>query len=327
MVVDAYAHVGLPRFLDLADYRALMAENGITRAVLSAFDSSPDLRALHAALCSSPSAFRVLGVPLGDGRAETEAGVRAQLAAGFSGLRLTAEDVRERPWLLDALGRASGVAVVCGPVADPEVAAALLRHLAAYDRCAVVAGHFGTVADPGVLASGPVADLFAHPRFSVVFSRHGGYPAHAVERWAEAVVARTGWRRVLWGSEVPVLFLRDETVAGALSWVDRLGPTERERADFLAGNAERLYFSRPVGDGRGAVPPLELPFEPARRAVDRPSALLPNGLAFDQRLAGRLVRGWLAWGGAARGTPGAYLVEVLDGALPALRGPVDGASR
>ncbi len=100
MILDAYAHVGPPRFPHIDDYRTIMAEEGIGRALLCSFDSSPDLVHLHAALTHWPAQFRVIGVPLGNDPAEMEAGAQAQLAAGFSGLRLTEADVLERPWLL-----------------------------------------------------------------------------------------------------------------------------------------------------------------------------------------------------------------------------------
>ena len=44
-----------------------------------------------------------------------------------------------------------------------------------------------------------------------------------------------------------------------------------------------------------------------------------NSLHVDQALAGRLVSGWLAGGGAQSGPLGEYLEDVLDRALPPLR--------
>jgi predicted TIM-barrel fold metal-dependent hydrolase len=315
VLIDAYAHLGRERFLGIEDYRAVMAATGIERAVLCAFDSCPDLPALHQALQQWPDTFRAVGVPLGHDLTERQAAAEAQLSAGFSGLRLTEQNVLEEPYLLQALGRHGAVALVCGRLATTEVASVLLAHLERHSRAVVVGGHFGGVTGPDVLRDGPVRELFEHPRFRVTFSRHGGYRDAEVTPWAEAVLARVGWERVMWGSEAPVLFWRNETMPGALAWVDRLRPTPTQRADFLAGTAERLYFGSAV-DGRA---PLSLPFEPRQRAVPRPAPMFQHGMTVDQRLAGRLVHAWLAQGGGTDGVPlHTWLQRFLDDVLPEL---------
>ncbi len=308
MLVDAYAHVGLPRFMRVVDYQGQMEQYGIGRAVLSSFDSSPDLAAIHAAMTAWPERFRGLGVPLGEGRAEVEAGAHAQLRAGFSGLRLTDGDVVERGWLLDVLGAHGGGAIVCGATFSDACARALLGHLERQPACIVIGGHFAGVREPSALAGGALAALFEHPRFHVVFSRHGAFAPAALQSWADAVLAKTGWARVMWGSEAPVLFWRNETIGTALAWVERLAPSPDERAAFLGGNAARVYFSKPV-----RLAPLELPFAPQERMRPIPAGLFANGLAVDQALAGRLVQAWCEAGGDA--PFGAYVARLLDAAL------------
>jgi len=307
-VIDAYAHVGLPRFQSLSDYRSVMAGAGIARAVLCAFDSAPDLAALHDAITTEPDRFRAIGVPLGNGRAEVEAACRAQLVAGFSGLRLTAGDVTERPWLLDVLAERDGIALVVGAVASPGCAAPLVAYLDRNKRAAVVGGHFAGVATPNVLDDPAVALLFAHPRFFVQFSRQGAWPPGLVQAWSRAVLARTGWSRVMWGSEATVLFWRNETMADVAAWVDVLTPGAAERESFFEGAARRLYFTRSI-----QLAPLVLPFEAASRANPIPAVLWANGLPVDQALAGRLVHAWLADGGV--GTLGGYATGLLNQAL------------
>jgi hypothetical protein len=311
-LIDAYAHVGLPRFQHIDDYRAVMAAGGIDQAVLSLFDACPDVAGVHAALRRWPDTFRVLGVPLGTDDKQREAGIEAQLDAGFSGIRFADSDVSERPWLLDLVAARNRVAVVCGRPSTPKIARELLAVLERHPGAHVVGGHFAGAADPSVLTEpGPVADLFAQPRFLVVFSRHGGYPAGVIDDWARGLVATCGWQRLLWGSEAPVLFWRNETVATALSWVDRLGPTAEERAAFFGGNAHRLYFGEPV-----RPVDLRLPFnfwEPARPI---PAGLWASGLPVEHSIAGRLVQSWLRAGG--QGTLGEYVQTVLDRALPPL---------
>jgi hypothetical protein len=311
LLIDAYAHVGMPRFQSVADYEGVMARAGIGRAVLCSFDSSPDLAAIHTAISLSPDKFRGLGVPLGKDREEMESVVRAQLAAGFSGLRLTDEDVVERSWLLDILAAEDRIAIVCGQPSSDSTARALLANFERNPDAIVIGGHFAGVDNPRILAYGPAAMLFAHPRFYVVFSRHGGFPPAAVLTWAEAVVARTGWGRLLWGSEAPVMFWRTETMPEAIDWVGRLSPTPEQRAAFHGGNSETLYFSRPVTIG-----PLVLPFDPRTRARSFPATLWANGLPVEQALAGRMVHAWLTAGG--EGNLGTFIEALLDRSLPPL---------
>jgi hypothetical protein len=307
MTIDAYAHVGSPRFLRIDDYRHLMQAADIDRAVLCAFDSSPDLAGIHAALCRWPETFRGLGVPIGHGRDEIEAACRAQLAAGFSGLRLSDADVTERPWLLNIL--AGSIAVVCGRVATPACARALVAHLERHADAIVIGGHFAGFDQPAALEDASVAVLFGHPRFHVVFSRQGAVDAPMARAWAEAVLARTGWTRVMWGSEVPVLFWRNETIAVAMAWIDQLEPTANERAGFFGGTAQALYFRTP--------PPLvelHMPFDPWNRARAFPATLWSRGLPVEQSLAGQLVAAWLAAG--LQGTLGEYAEQLLAAAMP-----------
>lgn len=225
MIVDAYSHVGLPRFQTVADYRGIMQRVGIGKAMLSAFDSAPDLAGIHGAFMQSPQTFRGLGVPLGRDDAEIAAGARAQLAAGFSGLRLTMFDVVEKPFLLDLIGAAGGIALVVGHLAETAPARILVDVLERHENLQVVAGHFAGGGAPHELATPYVADLFAHPRFAVVFSRQGGYPPAQIATWAEAISCshRLVATDVGSGGARPVLAKRDP---GQRPRLDRRSCTE-----------------------------------------------------------------------------------------------------
>jgi hypothetical protein len=98
-----------------------------------------------------------------------------------------------------------------------------------------------------------------------IFSRHGGvsarpYPHDDLRPWVEEILPLLGWDRVMWGSEIPVVFHRDETMDEVIGWLEALGlaPSPDERAAYLGGNAERCYFA-------AATP------EPTRTATDLPS--------------------------------------------------------
>ena len=268
---------------------------------------------MHAALSAADGRFRGLGLPLGLDRSETERAVLAQLDAGFAGLRLSGADVRDRPWLLDLLAARGAFPLVCGENALAEGAAALCAYLDATPDGLVVGGHFAGPTDPRTLDTDPaVRDLFAHPRFVVVWSRQGIFPPELLDAWATALKDRMGWERMLWGSEAPVLFWRDEPVRETPGWIERFAPTDAQRTAFFTGNSERLIFARPV------PPPalLRMPFDPWRDDPRRDTPMWPFGLSMDTALTGRLVHGWMEWGGEPRGPLRAYLQEVLDCAFP-----------
>ncbi len=311
-VIDAYSHVGLPRFQDLVSYQTVMGSAGVRSAVLSAFGSSPDLGGLHRAISSAPEHYRAAGIPIGRTRKEVENGIRAQSNAGFTIMRLDDEDIRDRPWLLQVLAERTMVVLVCGAAFSTEDGARLLlQHLERHPDAAVVGGHFGGPRDPKVLDSGAVRELFGHGRCAVVFSRHGGFRPHVVEPWAQALLELTGWKRVMWGAESPVLHWRNETVLSALSWIDRFSPSQEDRLAYLGGNARRVFFSEDISPG-----PLRLPFDPWESSTRLPAQLWANGLPLDQEIAGRLVQGWVSEGGPETGPLGAYAERVLDRSLP-----------
>ena len=53
-IIDAYAHVSLPRFLSVDDCLRLMDRNGIDAAVLSTAETCPDVQELSRAIVAHP---------------------------------------------------------------------------------------------------------------------------------------------------------------------------------------------------------------------------------------------------------------------------------
>jgi hypothetical protein len=314
MIIDAYQHLGLPRFQSPEDALAAMDRASITRALVCPFETCPDLAAVHHAFTAAPDRFLGLGIPAGRDRQEVETVVAAQLRAGFAGLRLSGRDVCESPWLLDQIGDADGIALVCGGsdgLADG--AQALLHFLERYPRALAIGGHFAGPTDPAIFGVYPaVANLFAHERFCVIFSRQTLFEPEILIPWVRELIGRLGWERIMWGSEAPVLYWRDESFADAADWIERFNPTDEQRAAFLGGTAEHVLFDRP----RPTVGDLVLPAEPLDLTVVRPAAMWPHGLDLDDTVAGRLVHAWLGQRGTRRGTLGQYLEGLMDAALP-----------
>jgi predicted TIM-barrel fold metal-dependent hydrolase len=312
-LIDAYAHIGMPRFQTADGYRSLMADLGIKKALVCPFDACPDLHRVHAALADGSGEFRGLGLVLGHDRAEKELGLQAQLDAGFAGLRLGVHEILADPWALDRLGERKALPFVTGEKGLADAAALLVQHLERFPDSHVIGGHFAGPTETDVLTrAGPVRDLFRHPRFSVVFSRQGIFPKATVEAWADALVELLGWDRILWATEAPVLIWRDEAVLETPKWIERFALSASQREAFFTGNSQRLIFDLPIA----APKPLKLPFDPFAFDPDRRVPMWPFGLSMSTRLPGRLIEGWRQWGGERRGPLSHYLDDVLDAALP-----------
>jgi hypothetical protein len=308
MIVDSYVHLGLPRFQSIEDELAVMERYSIDKAIVCPFESCPDLEMVHRAFSANPERFRGAGLPLGADRKEMTAGLNAQFAAGFGGIRLSGGDVAERPWLLDVIGENNGFALVCGSDGLADGAEALLGYLDKYDDALVVGGHFAGPTSTSVFSTnGAVADLFSNDKFAVVMSRQGHFPEPLISDWADALIERVGWSRLLWGSEAPVLYWRDDSVGNALSWFEKYDLDDATSSALFGGNADRLVFDRPVAPPS----PLALPFDPWKYDLHNLVPTWPFGLPMATELVGPLVHGWMEWGGTDRGPLREYLAEIL----------------
>jgi hypothetical protein len=138
------------------------------------------------------------------------------------------------------------------------------------------------------VVEGVVRELLSHPRFFPIFSRHGGmgsrlaYPYKDFLPWVEQVIALTGWERILWGSEYPVLFWRDETLGSCQHWLSALlgRLTPEQGAGYLGGNAARVIFETPPPSQEPVAIPawIAAQFDQQLARPDRPVPLFPGGM-------------------------------------------------
>jgi hypothetical protein len=250
--IDAYCHVGLPRFGSAADALTILEQNAIRQAVLVLGPQVPDYETLFAALKKYKDRVRGIGIPFGETPEQVLEVTEMQLQAGVIGLRVDSREVLANPEMLTRLGQAGSWLYAINPLASPELMQTLLDWLEAYPAGRIAAPHF-LQARPlliGTHGDDLIRVLVSHPRFYPIFSRHGNngsqfpYPHLDFRQWVAQVVALTGWERIMWGSEYPVLYWRDETVVTCQGWLTALGVslTEAELAHFLGGNAQRLLF-------------------------------------------------------------------------------------
>ena len=307
-IIDAYAHVSLPRFLSVEDCLRLMDRHGIAAAVLSTAETCPDVRELSRAIVAHPDRFRALGMPMGDTPARLRDAIRAQLDSGFSGIRLPAPLIAANPDLLDLIGTAGAIVLVVGERGLGQAAGQIIEFLDRYPASTAIAGHFGGPADPALLdADAAVGRLFDHPRLFVAFTRHGVFGHLPLEAWAGALVQRVGWDRLIWGSEWPVALWRNETYRSTLDWALRLGPDAAQLKAFRGGNAQRLFFGRPPH-----AQPIraELDLMPFRRHAD--VWLFPPSLDVSEERHRRLMHAYESWGGESRGRYSEFFVAMAE---------------
>jgi len=299
---DAYGHVALPRFLSGEEFLRVMDQNGVAEALVCTAETCPDLVELSRTAVRWPGRFRVAGLPTGASPQERLESVRAQLAAGFFGIRIHESLIVKEPALLDAMGREGAVPVVVGSDGLGVAAPNLLEFLERYPDSLVLAPHFASGGTPEMFHRMPGIDrLFRHPRFGVIFSRHGMFRRSELLDWARSLLDRTGWDRAMWGSEYPVALYRDESYASTALWIDGTGlsPTEEERTAYLSGNAQRLIFSRP------APPAKPLDERWCRRDLksNAPVWLFPAGtIDLPEEVNRRLVEAFLSLGGDRTGS-------------------------
>jgi hypothetical protein len=306
-LIDAYQHIGTPRFQSVETALDILDANGIAKALVCPYESCPDLAEVHRAYALAPDRFRIFGLALGRDAKEVEDGLAAQFTAGFEGMRLTAERVALLPGILDVIGRNKGIAMIGGENGLSAIAGRLVAFLDRHNDSLVVSPHFAGPTEPDLFErDDSVRALFRHPQFYVVMSRQGMFPASCIIPWAAALLREVGYERILWGSEAPVLHWRDESIAASASWFDQFDLTVAQRMQLFAQNAERSIFQRPVR----TCAPLRLPYDPRLLGIESPAPLFPFGFNADTRIPSRLLAAWQRSGGA-EGEPLSQFVSRL----------------
>ncbi|TVQ22890.1 MAG: hypothetical protein EA382_11225 [Spirochaetaceae bacterium] len=261
-IVDAYAHVGYPRYGTPEELASIWKQWGITKGNIALPPGMPDFGALAAARDAMGDSVRLFGIPYGEDGAARLSLAELQVKFGVAGMRLMPAEIADNPRVLDALGEAALCLMAINVYDRTDVTRAMITWLERYPNGIIAAPHFlrragidgrgveaghvsRAVADPAAFR-----DLLRHPRMHAIFSRHGGcsaerFPHHDLRPWIDDVLPLLGWERVMWGSEIPVIYHRDEQVDGAIGWLRALGVamSESDEAAYRGGNAERVFFA------------------------------------------------------------------------------------
>lgn len=271
-VIDAYLHAGGPRFGPAQLALRQLERHAIDAGIIVLPPVCPDFAELRAAREIAGENVRLVGIPFGDTEAQRAELTAWQIAFGITGLRLMPHEMEPNADSIRLLGEAGRWLFTINPYDSADMQRTLLEWLEKYPKGRIICPHFFK---PGPLSKF-VEDthlfktLLSHPRFFVIFSRHGGtgttrpYPHPDLKPWVEDIVAETGWEKVLWGSEYPVLYWRDEQIPQAANWIRELLPelsAENFNA-FTCDNAKRLFFESPAPEDTAGRLPGWLPEPP-----------------------------------------------------------------
>lgn len=269
MIIDAYAHVGFPRYGSPDELLETWRQWDIGRGCIALPPGMPDFAALDRARVAWGDRVRLFGIPYGPDAPSRLTLAELQLEFGIAGMRFMPDEIVANPNVLALLGESGLCLMAINVYGSADVTRLMIDWLERHPRGIIAAPHFlrrgtidGDACLPGVADPGAFRDLLRHPRMHAIFSRHGGassepHPHADLRPWVDDVLPLLGWDRVLWGSEIPVIYHRDEQVDEALDWIVAAGlrPTDAELAAYRGENAQRLFFSQAPPEARSVAFP------------------------------------------------------------------------
>ena len=255
-LIDAYAHVGDPRYGSLASARRYLDRLGIRQAVLALGPGMPDFASLLRARREMGDNVRFMGIPFGHTAEQRRELAEIQIRLGISGMRLMPFEVEPNGEILRRLGEEGLCLYAINPYDSMEVTRLLLEWLETHSGGRIACPHFLIPHTLEERAGDPVLfrELLRHPRFHAILSRHGGvgstkpYPHDDLRPWVEQLAELVTWERLMWGGEFPVFYQRNEQPEAVRDWLLHLGVplTQEDRERFYQANAQRLLFDLPA---------------------------------------------------------------------------------
>lgn len=210
MIVDAYTHCGLDKFLPLEAVLACMHDSRVDKAVLCQHLGQTDNTYIAECVRSDPSTFA--GVAMIDGAGPDAPGRLRSLAdeGTFRGVRMTADMLRASPGFAQgALELGLNVVLYAADGLDNvvETVGRVSRHSG---RGRLIITHLGSPQfQGGVMTRGSrLLDCAEAPSTMVTLSgmgMHATYPYDVAVDFVADVVSAFGADRVMWGSNFPVL--------------------------------------------------------------------------------------------------------------------------
>jgi hypothetical protein len=252
-LIDAYAHIGDPKYGSLSNLDLFFESLNIERGIVVLGPGLPDFQSLMQAKSKFGSRIRFMGIPFGNTEEQRLELGELQIRMGIFGMRLMPFELFPNKRLIDRLGKEGMWLYAINPFESSETAVFLLNWLECHPEGRVASPHFlfPQKIDESLENSMLLKGLLKHPRFYAILSRQGGvgstmpYPYIDLIPWIEDLIELVTWKRMLWGSEFPIFYQRNETPHMVRDWLLHLGIelSEQENEDFYRNNALRLFFN------------------------------------------------------------------------------------
>ncbi|MBT4140067.1 MAG: amidohydrolase family protein [Candidatus Latescibacteria bacterium] len=245
-MIDAYCHVGLPRFGTAEEALTIADLYSIQKSVLVLGPMVPDFGTLIQAMQQYKDRIRGVGIPFGNTPEQQIESTEILLHAGVTAMRLQGPEML--PEILNRVGEAGRWIYAIGLRSGGRIAQTNLDWLEKYPNSKIMAPHF--LSSDVSKIEGALTELLQHPHFFPIFSRHGGlgsqepYPHNDLKPWVERTIELAGYNRMMWGSECPVLYWRNENMPNCQNWLNELLGNENLNG-FLGTNAQREIFDTP----------------------------------------------------------------------------------
>jgi L-fuconolactonase len=209
LIIDAYSHCGITKFLPVEQVLATMEEAGVERAVLAQHLGDYDCGYLSAVVTQHPHRFAAVFLVDPSSPDALNNLRRGYLTGTFRGIRLTTEWLRNNPeFCLAAIDLGMNL-LIYAPDGIGSSVRQILEIVRARPLAKIVISHLGNprVAGQQLLNGSELFQLAGQPSIYVQLSGLSmfcEYPYEPLEGFISKLIECFGPRHVMWGSNFPV---------------------------------------------------------------------------------------------------------------------------
>ena len=209
MMIDAYCHCGISKYLPLEDVLATMDNAGMARAVLVQHIGEFDNSYIAESTAAHPDRFAAVGLVDAARPEWPKALVRLNDSGHFAGVRVLTQVMRDHPEFTAAACELGLQLIVDAQTGLADIIAPVRRLAAAHPTARMVFSHLGFPRlEEGRVAVGrellKLADVpGVHVQLSGL-SMFCPYPYAPLDDFIDQIIAAFTPARIMWGSNFPV---------------------------------------------------------------------------------------------------------------------------
>jgi L-fuconolactonase len=248
VIIDAYSHCGITKFLPVEKVRATMNEAGVERAVLCQHLDEYDNSYISGIVTQYPEQFAGICLVDPDQPDALNQLRQCHLTGSFRGIRLLAEWlIHKQPFYLEAIDLGMNL-VIYAPGGIRDAVPHVLKVIQARPRAKIVISHLGNpkVVEQHLTQGSELFELVGNPSVYVQLSGYSmfcDYPYTPLDGFISEVIRRFDPSRLMWGSNFPVCgdihsYRRDLALVQSGAW-----GLDQEGIQWVTGrSARRLWF-------------------------------------------------------------------------------------